>query len=154
MQHIPGCRNISGKTEIRHDDTLWKDPQRLEENGVTLKSLCEFSKSETTFFGHAFGKSGISSYPEKIMSIINTPAPSTPNEVKSLLGMAQYVARFIPDHAAITEHLRKLTLQDATWNGRHLKSKHSRVLKKLELFADASPEGVGAIFTQEGKVPR
>jgi len=175
IQDIPHSRNISddilvhGKTQAEHDATLRQVLVTLRDSGVTLnKSKCEFSKSEITFYGHVFGEKGLSPDPEKIKTIINTKPPTNSSEVKSLLGMAQYVARFIPNYATITEPLRKLTRNETPWKWEkaevqafeRLKAALSstKVMdyfdpqKKIDLFVDASPVGVGAILTQEGKI--
>ena len=41
--------------------------------------------------------------------------PEGVSEVKSLLGLAQYVSRYIPDYATITAPLRLLTKKDMAW---------------------------------------
>ena len=41
--------------------------------------------------------------------------PESPSEVKSLLDVAQYVSRFIPNYATITAPLLALTRQNSVW---------------------------------------
>ena len=53
--------------------------------------------------------------PEKISAIVNCKSPTNIEEVRSFLGMAQYVARFIPHYATVSELLRQLTRKDAEW---------------------------------------
>ena len=69
----------------------------LKENNVRLnKEKCVFSKSEVMFYGHILSANGIKADPKKIDAIKNAPPPQNISEVKSLLGVAQYVFRFIP----------------------------------------------------------
>ena len=91
---LQGCKNISDdiivfwKSQEEHDMNLRGVLQRLQENNLRLnEDKCEFSKTEI----------------------------KNPSEVKSLLGMTQYVSRFIPNYATFTAPLRLLTRQDTPW---------------------------------------
>lgn len=77
--------------------------KRPEENGDSRnKSICQFCGRRPHFLV-MYSESCVSPDPEKVKSVVNTSAPS---EAKFLLGVAQYVARFIQDYATITEPLR------------------------------------------------
>ena len=115
---LPGCRNISydiivfGKGQEEHNKNLRGVFQRLKENNLRLnKDTCQFSKTEIKFYGSV----GVRPDPKKVDAIHEAQPPQNPSEVKSLLGMAQYVSRFIPDYATITTPLRLLTRQDKPW---------------------------------------
>lgn len=43
------------------------------------------------------------------------PPPQNQSEVRSLLGMANYSARFIPEYSLITQPLSKLTKKNSEW---------------------------------------
>ena len=80
---------------------------RLKKNNVRLnKEKCVFSKLEVMFYGHIFGVNGIKADPNKIDAIKNAPPPQNISEVKSLLGMAQYVSRFSHRTLAITHQTK------------------------------------------------
>ena len=83
-----------------------------ESDAKSNRDKCVFSTNELTFFGHVVGSIGISAYHNKIKTIVNTTPPENVSEVRSFLGMTQYVSRFISDYATMTEPLRKLTRQD------------------------------------------
>ncbi|XP_041361040.1 uncharacterized mitochondrial protein AtMg00860-like [Gigantopelta aegis] len=88
----------------------------LGESGAKVnREKCVFSTNEPTFFGHVFGANGVSADPNKIKTIINTAPPENISEVRSFLGMTQYIARFMSDYATMTEPLRKLTRQGIAW---------------------------------------
>ena len=106
--------------------------------------------------------------PKKVDAIHKAKPPQDSSEVNSLLGMAQYVSRFIPDYATITTPLRLLTRQDTPWKweqeeqraldklkealvGDHVMS-YFDPRKKTEIIVDASPTGLGGLLVQEGKV--
>ena len=80
--------------------------------------------------------------------------------------MTQYVSRYIPHYATLTEPLRRLTRQDTPWMWGEAEQKSFDNLKAAlsgshvmvyfdqnkctEILVDASPVGVAAMFTQEG----
>ncbi|CAB4016982.1 Hypothetical predicted protein, partial [Paramuricea clavata] len=115
---LPGCKNISddiivfGRGQKEHDTNLRGVLERLKQYNIRLKEeKCSFSQSTIMFYGHIFSAEGIKPDPKKIDAIKAMNPPECSSEVKSLLGMAQYVSRFIPDYAKITAPLRSLTKQ-------------------------------------------
>ncbi|XP_044166850.1 uncharacterized protein K02A2.6-like [Acropora millepora] len=119
---LPGCKNISddiivfGATTAEHDQNLYGVLTRLQQQDVRLnKEKCSFSKSEVTFYGHIFSSEGLRADPERIEAITNMSVPENVSEVKSLLGMAQYVSRYVPEYATIAAPLRALTKKETPW---------------------------------------
>ena len=125
---IPGARNISddiivfGKgqnadeAQQMHDDSLQKVLERLRVTGLTLnREKCEFNKPMLEFYGHTFGRHGMSPAPSKVAAINKCSAPTNPSEVRSLLGMGTFCARYIPNYADLTKPLRDLTKNDTPW---------------------------------------
>ena len=175
LADIPGARNLSddiivfGSTQEDHDKALRATLARLNEVGARLnREKCVFSTDQLVFFGHVFGKDGVAADPEKIQTIISAPAPTNASEVRSFLGMTQYVSRFIPNYATTTEPLRNLTKKDTDWKWTEQEIKAFEDLKgalsntpvmsyfdqrqDTTILVDASPVGVGAILTQNGAV--
>ena len=90
------------------------------------------------------------------------------SDIKSLLGMTQYVSRFISKYATITAPLRFLTRQDTSWKWGQEEQKAVEELKEAlvgdevisyfdpqkqtEIIVDASPVGLGGLLLQKGKV--
>ncbi|CAB4005904.1 Transposon Ty3-I Gag-Pol poly, partial [Paramuricea clavata] len=171
LEGIPGALNISddilvlGKTQSAHDQSLEAVFQRLKERGLTLnKHKCEYGKDKLEFHGYVFSGDGTAPDPKKIDDIVNLQTPTSASEVRSLLGMTNYCSRFIPDYAAKTEPLRKLTRQDQPWEWT---SQHDSAVDQLkealvnapvtayfdptkdtEISVDASPAGLAAILSQ------
>ena len=79
--------------------------------------------------GTLFSADGIAADPNKTSAIVNAAAPQNASEVRSLLGMAQYVSRFIPAYAEITAELRELTHKDVPWTW---KREHQQALDNLK----------------------
>ena len=80
-----------------------------------MEAKCSFSQSSIKFYGHIFTAEGTKPNPKKIHVIKAMNSLQSASEVKSLLGMAQYVSRFIPGYAKITAPLRNLTKQVVGW---------------------------------------
>ena len=172
---LPGCRNLSddiiiyGKTQTEHDQNLKAVLQRLRECNMRLnKAKCAFSQRQVAFFGHIFSDGGVHPDPKKIAAIVNAAPPTCAKDVMSLLGTAQYVARFIRNYAAITAPLRQLTHKDVKWKWGSVEQQAFDDLKsaltssnvtayfdptkKSTVIVDASPMGLGAMLCQDGRV--
>ena len=114
-------------------------------------------KESVTFYGHTFSSMGISASQEKISAILNAETRKSATEVRSFLGMCQYLARFIPNYSTLVIPLQKLTHQDIKWQWDireqqaldDLKSTITKattmhyfdIKQKTELVVDASPVG-------------
>ena len=104
-----------GATIAEHDQNLYGVLTRLKHDIRLNEEKCSFSRSEVMFYGHIFSSKGIRADPEKIEAITNTSEPENASEVRSLLGMAQYVSRHIADYATIMAPLRALTKKETPW---------------------------------------
>ena len=175
LDGLPGCKNISvdiivdGKDQLENDLNLQAVLQRVSDYSVRLnKDKCHFSQSQVCFYVHIFSAKGVKADPVKIDSIQQVRAPQNVSEVKSLLGLSQYVSRLIPDYSTITAPLRALTRTDAEWKwptdeqtslnnlkaaltGQNVMSYFDQN-KPTEIIVDASPVGLAALLVQAGKV--
>lgn len=175
LQGLQGVKNMSddiivyGETQEQHNTRLRKVMERLRERNITLnRPKCEFNKQKLSFFGYVFSAYGISADPAKIQAIKSAKSPTNTSEVKSFLGMTNYVSRFIQDYSTITQPIRILTQKNMVWKW---ETKQQLVFEKLknsltsdtvmsyydqnkstEIVVDASPVGLGAILSQEGKI--
>lgn len=175
LDGLNGCINISddiiifGKTQQEHDKNLQAVFERFKEKNLTLnKNKCLFNQKQVKFFGYIFSENGMSADPTMVESIKSAQRPTTPSEVKSLLGMTGYVSRFIPQYSTITEPLRRLTRQNEAWIWSDEQENAFQTLKdkltsdtvmsyfdpskETELWVDGSPVGLGAILCQENKI--
>ena len=105
---------VLGATQREHDENLAAVLQRLRDCNIRRlnKAKCTFSQSKVTFYGHVFAADGVTPDPQKVEAIVNAAPPSSAKDIMSLLGMAQYVSRFIPNYASVSAPLRKLTHKD------------------------------------------
>lgn len=156
---------IFGSTKEIHDEHLKKVLHRLKEFNVALnKEKCSFALSEIRFLGHNLSAAGIKPTNDKIIAIKQFREPNTAEEVRSFLGLVNFVGKFIPNLATVTEPLRKLTRQSNTFEWTEIQQKAFDQLKnhlscestlgyydvndRTQIIADASPVGLGAILIQ------
>ena len=171
LSGIPNVKNISddistGKTQAEHDAALAAVLHRLRETNLTLnKDKCKFNNTTIEFYGYLFSDKGIAADRKKVESILNASNPRNATELRSFLGLVNYVARFIPDYATKSAPLRELTKTNARW---HWSSRHQQAVddikrkltsrsvmayfdlsKQTEVIVDAGPGGLGAILAQK-----
>ena len=91
------------------------------------------------------------------------PAPKEVAGVLRFCGLAQYLARFLPNLAEVASPLRALTFKEDQWNERQptkipsklsrkwlVKLNHYNPAMDLVLQTDASSHGLGAAQLQDG----
>ena len=157
-----------GSNKEEHDTRLRDVLERARDNNLRLKkSKCHIEQEEVKFHGHVFTNDGLKTDPEKVRAVVDMPRPNDKAGVQRLLGMVNYVGKFIPNMSDLTSPLRQLLHQDVEW---HWEEQHetsfrkvkealalSPVLgyydakKELTLQVDASSTGLGAALIQEGQ---
>ena len=106
---LDGVMNISddiivfAETPEIHDERLEKVLDRLKKFQVTVnKGICKFRQESIVYFGHSFSKNGMKPTRKKIEAIKEADHPTNVSEVRSFLGMAQYLAHLIPHFSDLT----------------------------------------------------
>ena len=171
LQGIKGVLNLAddifvfGKTRQEHDIALRNCLERLQDRGLTLNpKKCKFLQSSINFFGQIFSQQGTRPDPKRIEDLANASVPVNAKDVRSLLGMANYSAKYIPNYATITAHLRELTKKHVPFSWKEC---HQEAFEKLTIAlsqapvmgyfdvnrdtfvtVDASPVGISAILSQ------
>ena len=69
---------------------------------------CEFRLPRLTFFGHEVTHNGVKPSEEKIAAILNADPPQNASEVRSFLGLVQFVSEFVPDVSSVAEPVQRL----------------------------------------------
>ena len=116
FRDIEGVQSISddivvfGRTKEEHDRRLVQDLDRIREKKLILnKDKCEFGMDNITFMGLMLSKNGIGPTSDRVKDLVNAAEPKNASEVKSFLGLVNFIARYIANLATISEPLRKLT---------------------------------------------
>ncbi len=164
--HIRDDFIVYGKNDADHDQCLEGLIKRFSEDGLTFNpKKCRFRVPKVEFFGSTFSKDGISPSPSRVEALQSMTAPQSATEVRSLLGMAQYSAQFIPNFAEMTTPLRKLTHQEAKWRWGRVEEEAFQKLRNAlssdkalgyyetglptKLTVDAGPNGLGLLLLQK-----
>ncbi|KAI3797801.1 hypothetical protein L1987_33064 [Smallanthus sonchifolius] len=106
--------------------------------------------------------------PAKIVTVSEWDIPTTPTEIRSLLGLAGYYRRFIQDFSKIASPLTKLTRKEVKYEWGSTQDEAFKELKEkltqapvlalpegsedLVVYSDASGQGLGCVLMQRGRV--
>lgn len=132
---------------------------------VTLNNeKCIYGVSKLIFLGHELSAMGIRPTSNKVAAIKRFSAPETSEEVRSFLGLVNYVGKFIPDLATISDPLRQLTKKDTKFVWGPEQRRSFELLKmqialestlgcydvndRTQLIADDIQVGLGAVLIQ------
>lgn len=78
--------------------------KRLKERGVELNwDKCAFGVLELDFLGHHISPQGIGPSLSKMNAVLSFRTPTSETEVRSFLGLANYMNKFIPDLANVAQ---------------------------------------------------
>ena len=101
---VSGPGDTEAKAMADHDAKLRVLLQRCREKGIKLnKEKLKLRCKEVPFMGHVISANGLKADPTKIQGIQEMPTPSSKQDVKRLLGMANYLQIFrrLQHHSAI-----------------------------------------------------
>lgn len=138
---------------------------RFKSRNVVLNwEKCQFRVTELEFLGHKICDKGIRPSDTKVRALLSFREPKNEQELRSFLGLANYMNKFIPNLFTIDQPLRKLLAKDVKfeWSKEQedsfgqIKAALSnvrnlgfyRVEDRTAVIADASPHGVGALLVQ------
>ena len=131
-------------------------------------------EKEVRYLGHKISESGIRPDSRKIDAVRLIDIPGNVGQLRSFLGMASYLRRFVPNYASLTVPLIALTKKKVKFNWNQEANQAFNAIKEAiakagELYpidpsstdfvlqTDASDIGVGAILFQvqsmRGEVP-
>jgi hypothetical protein len=160
---------VYSKSMEEHEDHLWIVLQHLWENQLYAKfNKCEFWIKEVPFLGHMVSPEGIMVDPSKVKEVLDWKPPTTMSDVRSILGLAGYCRRFIPNVSKIANPVTELMKKENkyVWSDacdeafKHLKKLLTASLvlaqpdttKPFDVYCDASGTGLGGVWMQEGRV--
>ena len=175
LEKCPGTVGIAddiavhGPTEEEHDANLHNLMLVAQDHGLVFNlDKCVIKERMITFFEMLFNAEGVHPDPETIEAIGAIQVPQDAQELQSFLGIATYMAPFIPNLSALSEPLRNLLKKGTDF---HWSPSHSTAFEKIKqsicrqvsltyfdpkketvLQVDASLRGLGSALVQEGKV--
>ena len=82
---------------------------------------CHIMESKIAFFGMLFDSEGVHPDPERVEAIRAMQEPQDTQELQTFLGIATYMASFIPNLCAMSEPLRNVLKKDTDfqWSPSH-----------------------------------
>ena len=119
LKNEEGCKAIMddiivyGKSAEKNDENLRKTLEIIKESGLKLnREKFEFKKDRLTYFGHVRSADGVSPDPEKVNTIRHLEAPNNVPKVRRVMGMINYLGRFILNLATQTNPMSYLLKSD------------------------------------------
>ena len=163
---------VYGEDEKQHDKRLQNVMKNLKDNNVLLnEAKCVYKVQKINFLGHELTPNGVKPLKKYMTSIKEFRVPKTIEELQSFLGLVNYINKWLPNLATITEPLKKLlrlkiakkaSIEDL-WKEEQDQAFHQlkqalSTVKTLgyydaddetQVIADASPVGIGAVLIQK-----
>ena len=88
---------VFGRNQCAHDKNLNDVMNRIKNSGLKLnRDKCEFSQNKVKFLGHIISKNGIELNLNEIEAINNLKIPTNVHELRRVLGLFNFVTKFIP----------------------------------------------------------
>jgi hypothetical protein len=161
------CLAIGSSMED-HDVALLTLLETARLNGIKFNARkMQFRTRSCTFFGQMLTDKGLQIDPKKIAAIQDMAPPRNAAELKSFLGMVNYLKRFSNKLMTLSEPLKDLVKEGYEWEWTQTQEQAFAEIKQevcrtpvLTYFnpeaahviqTDASLRGVGAVLLQEGR---
>ncbi|XP_029653414.1 uncharacterized protein K02A2.6-like [Octopus sinensis] len=152
---------VHGKDETTHDFNLHEAMEKTRQAGIKLNAeKCIIEEKECKFFGIIYSAEGVKPGPAKVEAIRDIKDPKDRKELRSFMGLINYMGAFIPKLADHTANLRELNKDDVEFDWCASHTQDFNAIKKLiskettlqyydrrkpvTLQVDASMRGVGA----------
>jgi hypothetical protein len=75
-----------------------------------------FGITRGKLLGHIVSDSGISIDPERIVAILNLPAPTSKKEIQAFMGFINFVCRFVPDFVVMVKPIHNILKKDLSFS--------------------------------------
>ena len=115
---VPGVTGIAddmvicGRTDQEHDEHLVNFLEVCRKNTLTLNpDKMQFRLPQVSFFEHQWSTRGLSPDPKKIEAVKRLELPQDVETMRSLLGLVNYLNRFSPCLAELSDPLRQICRQ-------------------------------------------
>ena len=111
---------VHADTEMKDDARLNSVLDRCKKINLTLnKGKCVFKVKQVTFISHKVTQEEIKPDDKKLRAIKDMPAPTDKKGVERLLGTVNYLGKFIPNLASVTEPIVVLLQKDIEFQWSH-----------------------------------
>ena len=151
-----------------HDAALQNFLEVTRKNNLKINyDKIQYKTQSVTFYGETFTTAGHKPADDKVKAIQEMPVPASVPELQRFLGMCNFLSKFTPRMAELSEPLRQLTKNNVVfqWYPEHqaafddLKKEITAAptlryydrTKPITLQTDACRKGLGAVLLQEGQ---
>ena len=104
---------VFGETQEGHDRALQSSMEKTIQAGLKLnREKCTFSQTEIEFLGHIVSAEGIRPNPKKVKAIEDMPDPTDITELRRMLGMINFLGRYLPNLSDVLKPVTELLEKD------------------------------------------
>lgn len=158
---------ICADNEEEHDRILSQVFERAQKCNVKFNvKKFQYKLGEVKYFGHIFSKKGMRIDPDRIKAIVSLKSPKTKKELQIILGMINYLRRFVAGLAEMATPLQTLLKKDIEWLWTQVHENAFIQIKNciskapvlqnfnsnltVTIQCDASKDGLGCCLMQDG----
>ena len=121
---------IYGKNTVEHDRNFLRFMELCRKNNLRLnKDKLQFWQDSVSFFGHSWSKDGMCADLKKVAAITSMEFPPDKETCRSFLGMVNYLNRYSPWLAELTDSLREMCPE-----GKHYNTKDKEAIRDFHLI--------------------
>ncbi|XDV29902.1 hypothetical protein PO909_032932 [Leuciscus waleckii] len=107
---------VFGASLEEHDRCLKRVMETIRASGLKLnREKCKFRQASLHFLGQVISQEGVTPSPERVPAITALETPTNVSELKRVLGMVNYVGRYIPNLSQILHPLNELLKNIVAW---------------------------------------
>ena len=91
----------------------------IRDSGLKLRGdKCQLLRPSVNFLGHTISAKGVLPNPENLAKVKQWPVPTTPTQVRQILGLGSYYRRFLQGYSDLVRPLTLLTHKNTPfiWN--------------------------------------
>ena len=108
---------IWGRNKAEHNHRLEQVLERSREVRLKLnRNGMKIMTSEVPYIGHVLTSYRLKPDPSKVRAVEEMPSPADKPALLRLLGTVNYMSKFIPNLANLTQPLRELLHKEMEWN--------------------------------------
>ncbi|KAJ8889428.1 hypothetical protein PR048_008927 [Dryococelus australis] len=159
------CYN--GKHHLEKDTSAKPVQQPPRRYPIVHRPKIRRHERQLTYMGHVLSGDGLKADPHKVQAIEDMQPPTIVKDLQLFLRMVNYLSKFLPSLATLSELLRQLTRHDTTWVGGSAQPQAFVNVKTtvsttpvlqyyvpqepVELQVDASRSGLGAALLHDSQ---